>query len=167
MAPVEPTGGTAKATTEELQFVEEVALGFERQGLFRMAGRVIGWLLICHPPEQTFGDLVEVLQASKGSISAAMKFLVPSGLVEQISKPGDRRTYYRARPSAWIDLARRQSAFYTDMTKIADRGLRLLQGTSADRRERIQTMHDFYAWLAAEMPAAFDRWEQRKGGDRP
>ncbi len=31
-----------------------------------MAGRVIGWLLICDPPAQTFNQLVAVLRASKG-----------------------------------------------------------------------------------------------------
>jgi DNA-binding MarR family transcriptional regulator len=161
-------GGRGGATPAELHYVEEIALNFERQGLFRMAGRVIGWLLICDPPEQTFGQLAEVLQASKGSISAAMKFLVPSGIVERISRPGDRRDYYRCRPGAWADLARDQSRQYDDFRKLAQRGLELLAGAPADRRERLQDMHDFYAWLEREMPALWERWhaqqKQERGG---
>jgi DNA-binding transcriptional regulator GbsR (MarR family) len=150
------------ATAAELHYVEEVALGFERQGLFRMAGRVIGWLLICDPPEQTFNQLAEVLQASKGSISAAMKFLVPSGLVERISRPGDRRNYYRCRPGAWAELARDQSRLYDDFRKLAQRGLELLADAPTDRRERLQDMHDFYAWLEREMPALWERWREHQ-----
>jgi DNA-binding MarR family transcriptional regulator len=159
------------ATAAELQYVEEVALGFERQGLFRMAGRVLGWLLICDPPEQTFGQLAEVLQASKGSISAAMKFLVPAGLVERVSRPGERRDYYRCRPGAWADLARDQSRLYDEFRKLAQRGLELLADAPVSRRERLQGMHDLYAWLEREMPALWERWrreqqEETKGGTR-
>jgi DNA-binding transcriptional regulator GbsR (MarR family) len=164
----ESTEQPSSVTAAELQYVEEVALGFERQGLFRMAGRVLGWLLICDPPEQTFNQLAEVLQASKGSISAAMKFLVPSGLVERISRPGDRRDYYRCRPGAWAELARDQSRLYDEFRKLAQRGLELLADAPAARRERLQDMHDFYAWLEAEMPALWARWQreqqERRGG---
>src|SRR5918995_11530 len=145
------------ATDAELQYVEEVALGFERQGLFRMAGRVLGWLLICDPPEQTFNQLAQVLQASKGSISAAMRFLVPAGLVERISRPGDRRDYYRCRPGAWAELARDQSRLYGDFRKLAQRGLELLEDAPADRREGVQNMHNFYARLGREMAALWGR----------
>ena len=149
-------------TDAELQYVEEVALGFERQGLFRMAGRVLGWLLICDPPEQTFNQLAQVLQASKGSISAAMKFLVPAGLVERISRPGDRRDYYRCRPGAWAELARDQSRLYDEFRKLAQRGLELLGDAPAARWARLQDMHDFYAWLEREMPALWARWRREQ-----
>ena len=162
----ETTEGRGTATAAELQYVEEVALGLERQGLFRMAGRVLGWLLICDPPEQTFGQLAEVLQASKGSISAAMKFLVPSGLVERISRPGDRRDYYRCRPGAWADLARDQSRQYEAVRKLAERGLELLADAPPHRCERLRDMHDFYAWLEREMPALWARWREQREHDR-
>jgi DNA-binding transcriptional regulator GbsR (MarR family) len=147
----------------ELQFVEAVALNFEQQGLFRMAGRVLGWLLICDPPEQTFNQLVEVLQASKGSISNVMRILVPGGIVERVSFPGERRDYYRVRPSAWVDLARRLSTQYSDLKKLAEDGLRMLGDAPAARRERLQDVHALYDWLAREMPDVWARWERERG----
>jgi hypothetical protein len=147
---------------ELLHYVEEVAIGFERQGLFRMAGRVIGWLLVCDPPEQSFNQIAEALQASKGSISSAMKFLIPSGIVERISRPGNRRDYYRCRPSAWFELARDQSGQYGQFRKLADRGLDLLHDQPAARQERLQAMRDFYAWLERELPALWERWERER-----
>ena len=56
-------------TAEELAFVEDVAVFLESFGLLRMAGRILAWLLICEPPEQSAADLARVLQASKGAIS--------------------------------------------------------------------------------------------------
>lgn len=153
-------GGVA---ADELQFVEEVALGLERQGLFRMAGRVVGWLLICDPPEQTFNQLVEALQASKGSISTAMKVLVPGGLVERVSRPGERRDYYRVRPGVWPALARSRAVEqYGAFKNLTEQGLRMLAHTPPDRRRRLQEIHDFYDWLDREMPAFWARWERER-----
>ena len=151
-------------TADELRFVEEVALGFERQGLFRMAGRVIGWLLICDPPEQTFNELVEVLGASKGSISSAMKFLGPSGWVERVSHPGDRKTYYRFRPGSLLESTRAQSQHYGEFRRVIQGGIELLSDQPA-RRERLEAVHDLYEWLEREIPALLQRWE-REAGER-
>ncbi|MDQ2742611.1 MAG: MarR family transcriptional regulator [Chloroflexota bacterium] len=164
MKQTEQTEGSNTASPAELQFVEAVALSMEQQGLVRMAGRVIGWLLICDPPEQTFNQLVTALQASKGSISTAMQFLVTAGLVERFSRPGERRDYYRVRPGTWVDLGRRLSSHYAAFTALTEQGLALLAGATVERRERLQAMHDFYVWLEREMPALWDRWERENGG---
>ncbi|HEX6509608.1 MAG TPA: MarR family transcriptional regulator [Chloroflexota bacterium] len=146
----------------ELQFVEEVALNFERQGLFRMAGRVLGWLLICDPPEQSFNQLVEVLQASKGSISTAMRILVPGGIVEKVSRPGERRDYYRVEPGAWIELARNSTKYYAGFKNLAEEGLQLLDDAPPARRARLEDIHALYDWLSREMPEVWARWEQER-----
>ena len=55
--------------TKEKQFAEEVGIVFEQTGLPRMAGRILGWLLIAEPPHQSTEQLINALMASKGSIS--------------------------------------------------------------------------------------------------
>jgi DNA-binding transcriptional regulator GbsR (MarR family) len=155
----ETSGSPSEA---ELRFVEEVALNFERQGLFRMAGRVLGWLLICDPPEQTFNQLAEALQASKGSISNVMQLLVPAGIVQKVSRPGVRRDYYRVAPNAWVDLARNHTRYYAAFKNLMDEGLRLLEDKPAARRERLRDIQALYDWLAHEMPELWDRWEREK-----
>ena len=67
---------------------------------------MIGWLLVCDPPEQTFGQIVEVTQASEGSISTALKFLTTAGWITKRFKPGDRKDHYTVRPGAMIELVR-------------------------------------------------------------
>ena len=46
------------------RFVEEVGIFFEQQGMPRMAGRILGCLLISDSPHQTTGELAEALLAS-------------------------------------------------------------------------------------------------------
>ena len=80
------------------QFLEDFALHMEHHGLPRMAGRILAWLLICDPPEQSMPDLVEVLQASKSSVSTMTRHLIQFGMIERVSLPGERRDFYRAMP---------------------------------------------------------------------
>ena len=84
--------------------VEEWGLLFEQSGLPRMAGRVLGWLLVCDPPEQTAAQVVEALSASKGSISTTLRLLERFGLVEPVGRPGERRTYFRIAPGAFTTM---------------------------------------------------------------
>lgn len=152
------------ASPQEMQFVEEVALSFERQGLFRMAGRVFAWLLICDPPEQTFTQLVDTLQVSKGSISPALQFLTASSWVERASRPGDRRSYYRWRTDAMLELARRQTGMYGEVRNLMDKGLELLQEAPVENRRRLLDVRNLYDFLEREMPGVWARWERERHG---
>jgi DNA-binding transcriptional regulator GbsR (MarR family) len=84
--------------TEQIQFVERVALMYERNGIPRIAGRILGWLLICDPPAQTAAELAAALHVSKGSISTMTRLLLSLGLIEHTSVRGDRRDYFHIPP---------------------------------------------------------------------
>jgi DNA-binding transcriptional regulator GbsR (MarR family) len=71
---------------EEKHFIEDISLYFEQMGLPRMAGRVLGVLLISNPPEQSLNDLCDVLQASKSALSTTARLLTEMGLIESIFK---------------------------------------------------------------------------------
>ncbi|MGW4848805.1 GbsR/MarR family transcriptional regulator [Nocardia brasiliensis] len=150
-------------TPEQLAFVEDFALVLERMGLVRMTGRAAGWLLVSNPPEQTFGQIADALQASKGSISGALKILVTMRWVDKISKPGDRKDYYAIRPGILPELTRQQSSMYNDLTTMTSRGLALFDDPNGEQAARVRDMHEFFVWMGKELPALIDRWyaEQR------
>ena len=75
----------------------------------RMTGRVLGWLLVCDPVEQTAAELAEALDASKGSISGATGMLVRARLVDRLHIRGERADRFRVRPDAWDDAVRDQT----------------------------------------------------------
>ena len=134
----------------------------ERMGLYRMAGRVIGWLIIADPPEQSAGELAEALQASKASISGAMKFLLPTGIIERLSRPGERRDLYRIPTGVWARLTRGQSTHYAEMSQLAKRGMELFADEPPERTERLQELHDLFEFLNAEFPVLLERWERQR-----
>ncbi len=145
---------------EEQQFTEDFGLFFEHLGVPRMAGRILAWLLLCEPPEQTMQDLVDALGASKSSISTMTRLLMNFGLIERLSLPGERRDFYRVRSDVWrhsLEDAQRKFEGFRDMAQC---GLVLLEDEPLERRARIQAMHDVYDLLVREFPKLVDRWEE-------
>ncbi len=149
---------------EERHFVEDVGLYFEQMGYPRMAGRILGWLLICDPPVQSAGELADVLQASKGSLSTMTRLLIQVGLIERAGLPGQRRDYFRIRPGAWPQLIKVQMQSMTGLHQMVERGLTMLQDRDPALQQRLREAHDLYAFLERELPALLRRWEQERKG---
>lgn len=148
--------------SKQMHFVEDVGVSFEMVGLPRMAGRIFGWLLISNPPHQSPGELAEVLQASKGSISTMTRLLMQIGLLERISLPGQRRDYFRIKPNAWTELTRQRMVQITVFRQLAERGLEVIAQSDPKLRERLEDMRDMHLFLEQELPLLIDRWEQRR-----
>ena len=145
---------------KEKGFVEEVGLFFEQSGLSRMAGRILGWLLLSNPPHQSTDELAEALMASKGSISTMTRLLIQIGLIERISLPGVRHDYFRIRPGAWEHLLKQSVEQITILRQLAERGLELVEGKTPLTRQGLEEMRDMYAFFEREYPALLERWEQ-------
>lgn len=151
-----------ETTEKQQQFVEECGLYFERMGLTRIAGKIIGWLLICEPPYQDQTDLVEALGASKSSISVALKDLTTLYLVERFALPGDRRTFYRTSKDMWSRSFRARMHQVTELKELGERGLEALAGEAPERRKRLEFMRDMNAFMETEFPKLLDAWDKIK-----
>jgi DNA-binding transcriptional regulator GbsR (MarR family) len=152
---------------EHQQFIETVGLSFELVGLPRMAGRILGWLLISNPPYQSPSELAEVLQASKGSISTMTRLLTQLGLIERTSLPGQRRDYFRIKPNAWAELTKQRITQIKAFRELAEQGLRLIDSSTPQLRQRLEEMHSVHAFLEQELPLMMERWEQRQSKGLP
>lgn len=152
---------------EASRFVEEVGLAFEQLGLPRMAGRILGRLVIADVPEQSSSDLAEALQASKGSISTMTRLLIQLGLIERVGRRGDRRDYFRLRPNLWPRLVRQRAALFGVLRQAAERGLRLVSEESGGSAQRLREMRDLFAFLEQEIPLALARWQRASDQHAP
>lgn len=149
-------------TTKQQQFVEECGLYFEGVGLTRIAGRIIGWLLICEPPYQQQSELVDALGASKSSISVALKDLTTLYLVERFSLPSDRRTFYRTSKDMWSRSFRARMHQVTQLKELGEHGLEALEDSTPERRQRLEFMRDMNAFMEVEFPKLLDAWDAIK-----
>ena len=76
------------------KFVETMGVFFQTEGLPRTAGRIVGLLIFDGQPV-SFSGLAEGLQVSRGSISTSSRLLLQAGLIQRVSKAGERQDYFQ------------------------------------------------------------------------
>ncbi|CAN5745048.1 MarR family transcriptional regulator [soil metagenome] len=145
-------------------FIEEMAIFMDEAGLPRMAGRVLGLLLVCSPPHLSAGEMGASLQASKGSISTMTRMLINMGFVERIGLPQQRQSYFRIRPGVWSGLLKTQVGKVAAARALAARGIQMLKEEGIDADGRLGEMHDLYGFLERELPSLLARWEAEHSG---
>ena len=146
--------------TERQQFIEELGLFFEKRGLPRMAGRILGHLLICNPPEQSTVQLADALVASRASMSSMTRLLMHFGLVEQVNLPGRRQSYFRISPTAWDSLMRQSMDKIVSLRQLGERGLEILDDSDPRLRQRLEGMCRMYEFFEREFSAIWERWQE-------
>ncbi|MFN2227300.1 MAG: GbsR/MarR family transcriptional regulator [Anaerolineae bacterium] len=149
---------------EQKHFIEDISLYFEQMGLPRMAGRVLGVLLICDPPAQSLTDLGEILQASKSSISTTTRLLTEMGLIERAPSPLPRQVYFQFKPGGWLVFIRQRLNLWASLHGITEQGLELLRDQDPELRSRLQEAHDMFSLIEEELPALLERVENKHEG---
>jgi hypothetical protein len=142
---------------EEIHFIEDIGLYFEQVGLPRMAGRILGALLISDPPAQSITDLGVRLNTSKSSISIMARLLVERGLIERVASPVPRRDYYRFKPGGWIIYMRQWLGLMSGLHQITERGMLLMSGKPEPLKLRLQEAHDLFSNIEQEFPLILEK----------
>ncbi|WP_017587715.1 GbsR/MarR family transcriptional regulator [Nocardiopsis ganjiahuensis] len=110
-------------------------------GLPPITGRVLGWLMVCEPVEQSAGQIAEAIGASRGSMTPNLRQLTGVGFVERINRPGSRTTYYRLVDNAWQAVVEQQVAALRSFRAITAEGIDLLDARSERSRRVRQADH--------------------------
>src|SRR5687768_15288836 len=148
----------------ETDLIEKFGLTFEQEGLPRIAGRIIGFLMLQGNP-CTLDDLAEHLQISKTSASTNTRLLEQHGIVERTAKAGDRRDYYQLAGDygeRMFSMAKlRIQRFYQLLTEAVDE-----QGEAdTGSRSRLRNMQRFYEFLLTDLDDSVVRWRSFQSGD--
>jgi DNA-binding transcriptional regulator GbsR (MarR family) len=142
------TRSAAADHTQLLAWAEQVATFFaEHYGLPPITGRVLGWLMICDPPEQSAGEIADAIGASRASLTTNMRLLIASGLVRRLTRSGGRTSYYRIDDGMWDAVIRRRIASMASFSRITQDGMKLV-GANTARASRLRAAHDFFEWMA-------------------
>jgi len=130
-------------------------------GTPRAVMRVLGWMVVCRPWEQTAADIQAELGLSAGSVSTAVRMLGELGLLEGVTRSGDRRTYHRLREHGWERVLERRFRALGDMRDLADSALDAARGHSD---ERLLEMRDTYALMEAGLESLLRQSLRRDTG---
>lgn len=131
----------------EERFIEAMGLAHEEDRLPRIAGRLVG-LLILSPDPVRFDHLAERLRVSRASISTNTRLLENMGVIQRVTRPGDRRDYFQINeePGLLLRIADR----YRSRQASAEQMKQALPPNAGSEVvfERLERLIRFYAILA-------------------
>jgi DNA-binding MarR family transcriptional regulator len=149
-------------TDEEITFADHTGRFYARRyGMAPMVGRLLGYLAVCDPHEQSISELADALLASRSAISGAVNTLENLGLIQRSRAAGERMDRVR------IDMSSPQAtgfdlSEYIQQGELGREGLRLLEGTSPERRAILLEWVAFADFLVERLPVWEQEWKQRR-----
>ena len=139
--------GTRSKATAIAEWVESLALQFVKVGgLPLIAGRIVGWLMVCEPAEQSADQIAIAIGASRASLSTNLRLLGAAGMIFVTTRSGDRVRYYRIDDQAWETAVRMQVAGLGAFIRIASDGVALV-GESSQRAGRMKSARRVFQWM--------------------
>ncbi len=145
--------------SNKLDFVDDFSLKIEELGHSRIYGQILGWLLICHPPHQSFSDLVENLSISKASVSNSTRMMLETGLIEKTRVQGERQIYFRIKDGSLIDFMQKQMAHTLSLEHITQKGLELLKSDTETDSTRLKRANAFHHFLAQQLTGLIEKYK--------
>lgn len=132
-------------------FIDDFASLWEQFGANASQGRVLALLYIADDIELSATDIAAALGISRGSVSQTTRQLIMFRIIQRVSRPGDRRDYFRLAASPFGQAARTERALIGTFIDLFQRGLNL-HNTSPPERQRalinsIAFMRDYDAAL--------------------
>ncbi len=110
----------------------------------RSAGRILGWLMICEPPQRSASELISDLHLSAGTVSTQTTAMERIGLTERITFPGDRVSYYRLPPDVWLELMKLETVRMGELRDLAAAASDVIPSERPDRIEDLDRVAVFF-----------------------
>jgi hypothetical protein len=146
----------------ELIFAEHAArLYAKHHGFPPIAGRLLGYLAICDPAEQTIGELAEALLASRSAITGAAKLLEPMRLLSRTRRAGERMDRISVSLAA-LEPQNFDSGLFRDQAALFREGLALLPENASARRAPLEEGVALAEFLDERLPQVAAEWRERR-----
>ncbi|SMO91300.1 GbsR/MarR family transcriptional regulator [Gracilimonas mengyeensis] len=143
-------------------FVDAFSLKIEELGHPRIYGQILGWLLICDPPHQSFPDFMENLDISKASVSNTTRMLLEQGLIEKVRVKGERQIYFKLKEGSLVDFMERQLQLTLDLEAITSKGLELVKQEGQPDHRRLKKANDFHRFLARQTKDLLEEYKTKE-----
>ncbi len=150
----------------QLLFADHVGRFYARQyGFPPMAGRLLGYLFVCDPPQQSIDELGEALLASRSAITGAVKLLENFGMARRTRTAGERMDRVSLNPDS-RQPQNFDGTLHQEHAALFREGLALLADAPLERRAPLEEMVALAEFLAERLPRLTDEWQAHRDGLR-
>ena len=129
----------------------------ERYGFPPVAGRLIGYLYVCEPAQNSINAIADALLTSRSAIDNAVKMLETQKLIHRSRPAGTRADLISLNPLGWENMGFDPTE-YKQMASLAREGLELLGNASPERRQALEVVVSLNEFLAERLPQLYEDW---------
>jgi DNA-binding transcriptional regulator GbsR (MarR family) len=149
-------------TDAQITFADHMGRFYARRyGFPPMVGRLLGYLEVCDPPQQSIGELAEALLASRSAVAGAVKVLEATRAIRRSRAAGERLDRVQ------IDLSSPQSmgmdiSEYEELRELVGEGLEVVRDAPMERRAVLLEVAAFADFLVERIPLLAQEWEAQR-----
>jgi hypothetical protein len=149
-----------------LAFADRMAGFYARHhGFPPMAGRVLGMLAICEPPQQTIDELAEALMASRSAITGAVRLLEASELITRTRRAGERVDRVSAKLDG-LEPGNFDSSLFKEQAALFRESLALMPDAPPARRAPLEELVALADFLGERLPQVLAEWRELRAAMR-
>jgi DNA-binding transcriptional regulator GbsR (MarR family) len=145
------------------EFIEQMGVYAQADGLSRIAGRMLGFFIMTGGPH-SFSEVAEKLKVSRASISTNARILESFGSIERTSRAGDRQDYFKLAEDPFSRMLEGSMMRIQRAENLVTRTLDKLPEKERESRARLQEALDFYGIARKSTQAVINEWSSRKRG---
>jgi len=147
--------------TELETFIEQMGLVAEAEGLSRIAGRIMGVMVLEGGPV-SFSEIAERLDVSRASVSTNTRFLERIGVIDRLTVKGSRQDHFQLARSPYARLLEGSVVRMKKAESVAANAKDALPAHDYERRQRLDELGAFYATLAETFEELVARFDQQR-----
>lgn len=148
------------------EFVERMGLITQAEGLPRIAGRIMG-LMIVHGGPFGFTELAERLSVSRASISTNTRLLEDLGIIERTAMPGDRQDYFRLSRKPYARMLKGIVERMRRAREVVEGAQQAFPDDMIGAQERLAELDAFYDTLVESFVAVIEEWDKKRASAAP
>ena len=153
---------STELTSAKLKLIEELGVLNEQNGMQPAAARVLALLLVCDQTELAFEEICESLNLSKSATSNALTFLISTDRVEYLTRPGERRRYFRIKLKSLKEGVQRSLNGIETANEILKKVLEQRPVGTKEFNANLEEVIHFLDFLKAELPVLYRKWEDSR-----
>lgn len=142
-------------------FIDRMGLVAEADGLSRIAGRIMG-LMVLEGGPLSFAEIGERLDVSRASVSTNTRFLERVGVIERVTVKGSRQDHFQLAKAPYARLLEGSIARMKKAEDVVTEAKAGIPPEDTERRRRLDDLGTFYATLAETFEALVARFDDRR-----
>lgn len=150
---------TGQLSYIQKELIEELGVVLEKTNNIPVVARIFALLIVSDQPELTFDQIRELLNISKSATSNAIKILLMTNAIEYITKPQDRKRYFRSYFGHWNERVKKDLGYLTDVVAVLKKIAMQRPSNTVEVNQNLKKSIRFMEFIISEVPNLYKKWE--------